>query len=119
MYLLILDISASALEMNPCHELSQSKINGATPLNKVYNNVGRNPWTNTATILFDLKKSATAGRTFSRYAGSRKPLSVPIGAAQSNDTRPLMTVMLHPRTTRSRRVVYVFCQTMSLGDGAR
>jgi hypothetical protein len=65
-YLLTLDNSASALEMNPCIELNQSKINGASPLNIVYKNVGRNPWTSTATRLFELKKCATAGRTLAR-----------------------------------------------------
>src|SRR5271170_2934339 len=92
--------SASALEINPCQELNQSKINGAIPLNKVYNSVGRNPCTKAATMLFELKNLATAGKTFSRYAGSRNPLNAPMGMAHNSDTRPLRKVMLHPRTIR-------------------
>ena len=117
--MLTLANSASALEIYPCQELSQSKMKGAIPLNRVYNSVGRNPCTNAAMMLFELKKSATAGSTLSRYAGSRNPLNAPIGIAHKRDTSPLIKVILHPRTSRSRRVVYVFGQTISLGAGAR
>jgi hypothetical protein len=117
--LLTLANSASALEMYPCQELNQSKIKGAIPLNKVYNSVGRNPCRKAATMLFELKNLATEGKTFSRYAGSRNPLNAPIGMAHNSETRPLRRVILHPRTRRCRRVVYVFGQTMSLGAGAK
>jgi hypothetical protein len=104
-YLLTLATSASAFEIYPCHELNHSKINGAKALNKVYNNVGRNPWINTARTLFELKNSATFGRTLARYAGSRKPLRAPIGMAHKRDRRPLIKVILQPRMMRCRRVV--------------
>ena len=104
-YLLTFATSASALEIYPCHELNHSKINGAKALNSVYNNVGKNPWTKTARTLFELKNSATFGRTLARYAGSRKPLRAPMGIAHKSETRPLMNVILQPRMIRCRRVV--------------
>lgn len=118
-YLLTLETSASALEIYPCHELNHSNINGAKALNSVYNKVGKNPWRNTARTLFELKNSATLGRTLARYAGSRKPLRAPIGKAHRRETRPLRKVILQPRMIRCRRVLYVFGQTISFGAGAR